>query len=326
MSFRKVLIIQTAFIGDVILDTPLIEKLHAFFPHAKINFLLRKGNESLLANNPHVNEILIWDKNHGKYKNLVRLILKIRSMKYDTVIVVQRFFSTGMIAAFSGAKEIIGFDKNPLSFLFSRKVKHIIGTKKQPVHEVERNLKLIEHLTDGSFVKPKIYLSPQDFQQVKTSGKYVCIAPASIWFTKQLPAKKWEELIALLDKTMTVYLLGGKEDFDFCEKIRNDCARETVINLAGKLSLLQSAALMKNATMNYVNDSAPLHLASAVNAPVTAVFCSTIPEFGFAPLSNRSKVVETKLHLDCRPCGLHGYRACPKGHFKCAEIEVTEIV
>lgn len=310
----------------MVLATPLIEKLHHFFPGAKIDFLLRKGTESLLANHPHLHKILIWNKNAPrKYVSLLRLIFKIRSMHYDTVIVVQRFFSAGMIAAFSGAKEIIGFDKNPLSFLFSRKVPHVIGTRQKPVHEAERNLKLIEHLTDGSFVKPKIYPSGQDFESIKTSRKYVCIAPGSIWFTKQLPAEKWIELIRLFD-AWPAYLLGGKEDYALCEKIKAAAGKDNIFNLAGKLSLLQTAALMKNAAMNYVNDSAPLHLASAVNAPVTAVFCSTVPELGFTPLSDISKVVETKHPLDCRPCGLHGYRLCPKGHFRCADIEAKDII
>jgi heptosyltransferase-2 len=75
---------------------------------------------------------------------------------------------------------------------------------------------------------------------------------------------------------------------------------------------------MKEAAMNYVNDSAPMHFASAVNAPVTAVYCSTIPAFGFGPLSDKSFIVEIEEPLDCRPCGLHGYRACPRGHFHCA--------
>jgi heptosyltransferase-2 len=75
---------------------------------------------------------------------------------------------------------------------------------------------------------------------------------------------------------------------------------------------------MKDAAMNYVNDSAPMHFASAVNAPVTAVYCSTIPSFGFGPLSDIKYIVEIKEPLDCRPCGLHGYKACPRGHFHCA--------
>jgi heptosyltransferase-2 len=89
-------------------------------------------------------------------------------------------------------------------------------------------------------------------------------------------------------------------------------------NLCGQLSLRQSALLMKNARMNYMNDSAPLHLASAANAPTTAIFCSTIPNFGFGPLADDAVVIETKESLECRPCGLHGYKQCPKEHFNCA--------
>jgi heptosyltransferase-2 len=91
-----------------------------------------------------------------------------------------------------------------------------------------------------------------------------------------------------------------------------------ITNLCGQLSFLESAALMRDARMNYVNDSAPLHFASAMNAPVTAVYCSTIPGFGFGPLSDQRFVVETRETLDCRPCGLHGFKACPLGHFNCA--------
>ncbi|MFN7234860.1 MAG: glycosyltransferase family 9 protein, partial [Cyclobacteriaceae bacterium] len=100
-----------------------------------------------------------------------------------------------------------------------------------------------------------------------------------------------------------------------------------VRNLAGELTFLQSAALMKEAVMNYVNDSAPMHLASAVDAPVTAIYCSTLPSFGFGPLSSNSRVVETHEKLDCRPCGLHGHRQCAKGHFKCSSgIQVDQLL
>ncbi len=83
---------------------------------------------------------------------------------------------------------------------------------------------------------------------------------------------------------------------------------------------------MRGAVMNYVNDSAPLHLASAMDAPVRAVFLSTVPEFGFGPWGSRGEVIETTEKLDCRPCGVHGFKACPKGHFKCAEIAVERLV
>ena len=134
------------------------------------------------------------------------------------------------------------------------------------------------------------------------------------------------ELINILPKDVTVYFLGAKGDFNLCEQIKSSAQNKDTINLCGKLSFLESAALMKDAAMNYVNDSAPLHIASAMNAKVTAFFCSTVPAFGFGPLGNNATVVQTKENLSCRPCGLHGYKACPLGHFNCAEkIELKEL-
>lgn len=322
----KILIIQTAFIGDVILATPLIEKLHQFYPDAEIDFLLRKGNESLLDNHPFLNRILVFDKKHERYKHLFQLIKEVRTASYDWVINAHRFFSSGLITALSGAKKKIGFDKNPLSFFYSHKVQHHISASDKQGHEVKRNLSLIEKFTDYELTRPKLYPNEQDFKRIRPEGEYICIAPASIWFTKQFPANKWIELIDGIGDRYTIFLLGGKEDVALCKEIQEKSTSSKIEIVAGKLSFLQAAALMKNARMNFVNDSAPLHLATAVNAPVTAIFCSTVPEFGFGPLSDISYIVETEYKLTCRPCGLHGKIKCPEGHFKCAEIDVSKIL
>ncbi len=326
---QKILIIQTAFIGDVVLATAMVEKLAHFYPTAQIDFLVRKGNESLLNNNPHLHEVLIWNKKEKKLRNLFSMLGQIRKRKYDIVINLQRFFATGLLTAFSGAKQRIGFDKNPLSFLFSKKIKHIIASSEGNKHEVERNNDLIAGLTDESFIKPKLYPSQNDFASIEryTHIPYVTMTPNSVWFTKQYPAEKWVDLMNNFPFGFKIYLLGGKENIADCEQLKNNSSNAKVEVLTGKLSFLQSAALMKTATMNYVNDSAPLHFASAMNAPVTAIFCSTVPAFGFTPLSDRSYIVETNEQLTCRPCGLHGYKACPQGHFKCAlTIETQQIL
>lgn len=318
----KILIIQTAFIGDVILATPVAEKLHKLYPDAAIDFLLRKGNESLLTGHPFLSNVLIWDKKSGKNKNLIRLIKEVRSLHYDKIFNLQRFASSGLLTFFSGAKEKIGFDKNPFAFCYTKKIKHTIGDHK---HEVQRNLALVSSADDSVIEKPHLYPAPADFESVKQykTSPYICIAPSSVWFTKQYPAHKWVDFINRLS-TYKVYLLGALSDSDLCKRIITMSGNKNVASLAGKLTFLQSAALMKDAVMNYSNDSAPMHIASAVNAPVTAVFCSTIPAFGFGPLSGKSFIIETKETLDCRPCGLHGYRTCPKKHFKCAETINTE--
>ena len=322
---KKILIIQTAFIGDVVLATALLEKLHQGNPDASLTLLVRKGNEGLFKQHPYLHQLFIWDKKNGKYKDLFRLLKLIRSEKFDLVVNVQRFAATGILTAFSGAKETIGFDKNPLSFLFSKRIRHIISDQQNPLHEVERNQQLIQHITDDAFALPVLYPSADDYAKIRefNSEPYICIAPASVWYTKQYPEEKWVELVKRISSK--VYIIGGPGDFPLGDRIANAVHEpERVINLCGKLNFLESAALQKGAKRNIVNDSAPMHFASAVNAPVTAIYCSTIPGFGYGPLSTKRAIVETPEKLSCRPCGLHGHKQCPRGDFACAYSISTE--
>lgn len=324
VSFQSFLIIQTAFIGDVILATALVEKLRKHYPNSPIDFLLRKGNETLLIGNPNIREVIVWDKKMGKIKNLLKITAYVRSKNYDGVVNAHRFASSGLITAFSGAKVKSGFDKNPWSFMFTHRVKHDLESS---LHETERNQKLIEFITDRNRELPRLYPSAKDFEKVRALqvGKYICVAPTSVWFTKQLPADQWIDFLnSVIDQVDAIFLLGAFSDQILCEKIKTQTQNKKVVNLAGQLSFLESASLMKGALMNFVNDSAPMHIASAMNAPVTAIFCSTVPSFGFGPLSEKSKIVQTTEKLECRPCGLHGYKACPKGHFKCATTITNE--
>ncbi len=321
----KILIIQTAFIGDVVLATPLIESLKIKYPDCTIDFLVQKGNESLLAHHPLIRQTLIFDKKQKKYRNLIRLIKTIRSHSYDYVINVQRFFTTGLITALSNARVKIGFDKNPLSFTFTHCISHTIS-RDNNIHEVHRNLSLIKCLVDEKFRRPKLYPLKKDEKLLPACGEYICIAPSSIWFTKQFPIRKWCELINEITAQYKVYLLGGLDDVPLCREIQRKTDPSKVEILAGKLTFLQSTAYMKKAKMTFTNDSAPMHFASAINAPVTAIFCSTLPEFGFGPLSNHAYIIETDKNLPCRPCGLHGKKNCPEHHFKCANISIEKIL
>lgn len=314
----RFLIIQTAFIGDVILSTALLELLRQQYPAARLDILVRKGNEGLLVGHPFLNEVLVWDKKKNKYGDLLRLLRQIRAQSYDVVINLQRFGATGLLTALSKAKQTIGYEKNPFSRFFTHSFPHSI---EPGIHEIDRNASLVFGSDSHTRIKPKLYPSRMDYRAVETYQvrPYICIAPTSVWFTKQYPKEKWVELIRQLPIDYSVYLLGAPSDTEACEQIRQSVAdRAHVVNLSGKLNLLQSAALLGGAVMNYVNDSAPLHLCSAMNAPTTAIFCSTVPEFGFGPLADQSVVVQTALDLDCKPCGLHGYKKCPLGHFLCA--------
>jgi heptosyltransferase-2 len=324
---KKFLVIQTAFVGDVILATAVLEELHRSNPDASIDVLVRKGNESLFDGHPFLRRVLVWDKKQKKYAHLFKLLNSVRSEQYDTVVNLQRYTASAFLTAFSHAKQRIGFASNAFSVLYTQKKTHRLGRhgEAQWQHEVQRCLSLIEHLSPNASAHPKLYPSTSDasFVQQYCSEPFITISPASVWFTKQTPLHVWKSLIER-SAEIKIFLLGGPGDVALCEQLAG--SRSHVQVLAGKLSLLQSAALMAKARMNFTNDSAPLHLCSAVNAPVTAVFCSTIPEFGFGPLSENSAIIQSPEWPDCKPCGIHGRAQCPKGLFQCGAIDVNQLV
>ncbi|MFM1932882.1 MAG: hypothetical protein RL226_2185 [Bacteroidota bacterium] len=321
---KKILVIQTAFIGDVVLATSVLESLHVEFPDVQLDILVRKGNESLFNGHPFVRNVLVWNKQEGKYRALAKSIRAVRAMKYDVVVNLHRFASSGLITALSGAKSKRGFKKNPLSFLFDVAADHSLGERGQEkfLHEVDRNHQLIFDLVTTDRYLPKLYPP-----QVQLPEKpYIIIAPASVWFTKQYPAERWIELVNALSG-YKIFIAGARSDASLANTIIEGSHHTDIENKCGAWSMLESAAFMKGAAMTYCNDSAPMHFCSAVDAPVTAVFCSTIPEFGFGPLGPKAHIVQVNENLACRPCGLHGKRSCPEKHFNCANnIALTDLL
>lgn len=326
---KKILVIQTAFIGDAILATSVLESIHKAHPDARIDFLVRKGNDSLFTEHPFIHTVFIWDKKNGKYTSLLRILKAVRGEQYDVVINLHRFVSSGLLTTFSKGKLKLGFKKNPLSFLFDRTVDHLISTQgESSIHEVKRNHAVLELWQTLPQQPPRLYPSDGDYAKVAdlASQSFITISPASVWETKKTPLEIWVKLINEV-KEEKIYLNGGPGDKVLCEELKARTTNKNVVVIAGQLSLLQSAALMSKAKRNFVNDSGPLHLCSAMNAPVTAVFCSTVPSFGFGPLSDDSRMIETKEKLACRPCGLHGKKVCPEGHFKCGNtIDASELL
>jgi len=328
----KILLIQTAFLGDVVLATALVESLHTAYPQAELHMLVRRGNEGVLEGHPHLASVWVWDK-RSKYKDLFRLIREVKAARFDAVVCVQRFAAMGLLTALSGAKIRSGFSKNPLSRFFTHQAEHRLPDP-EGRHEVERNQRLLSPFPEAKLANP--FLAPSSKALAEAApyqgdAPYICLAPASVWATKQWPADKWAELLQLLHTGAPhhrLYLIGGPGDAPLADDIlRQAGVGERAQNLCGRLSLMGSAALLAKAKRLYANDSGPIHLASAVSCPTTAVFCSTIPAFGFGPLAPDSRVVEEPVGLPCRPCGLHGHKTCPQGHFLCARsIAAAEVV
>jgi ADP-heptose:LPS heptosyltransferase len=333
---KKILIIQTAFIGDTILASHFARAVKEQFPDSEIHFFLRKGNESVIQGLSSIYKVWVWDKAGGKTKNLFKLIWELRKIRFDFVFNLHRHFNSGLVSALMKSSLKVGFRQNPLSFFYSHKVNHLIPHMMDTKvwHEVQRNLQLLKLIAptirisnESKTYRPELPLLDKHFAKVAPycEGSYFVMAPASVWFTKAWSEHKFRELTVELSKMGKVYFIGAPSDKELCERIRKDIPQ--TFNLCGELSLLDSAALMKNARRVFVNDSAPLHLASCVNAKTTAIFCSTIQDFGYTPLAQDSVVVDVGNSLDCRPCGLHGHQSCPKGHFRCSEdIQIQNVL
>ncbi len=328
----RVLIVQTAFLGDVVLATALVESLAAAYPEAELHMLVRQGNQGVIEGHPRLAQVWVWDKRH-KYADLWRLVKEVRRQRFEAVVCVQRFATMGLLTALSGAKIRSGFGKNPLAAFFTHRAKHLLPDPKGH-HEVERNHALLAPFAAARPALPRLYPTPAaqaEAAPYQATGPYVCIAPASVWATKQWPATHWAQLIGLLARqapARAIYLLGGPGDVDLCAQIvtQAEVTATPVYNLAGKLGLMGSTALLAHAQRLYANDSGPIHLATAVGCPTTAVFCSTVPAFGFGPLAPGSVVVQEQAGLPCRPCGLHGHKACPQGHFLCGRTVAAQAV
>jgi lipopolysaccharide heptosyltransferase II len=333
---KTILIIQTAFIGDTILASHFARAVKDQYPHSQIHFFLRKGNESVIQGLPTIAKVWVWDKQGGKTRNLFKLISQMREIKFDMVFNLHRHFNSGLVAMMMKSPFKAGFAQNPLSFFYSHKVNHLIPHKSISGnwHEVQRNLQLLQKaeptlkIEDNSKIyKPELPIQTKHLEKVAphTQGDYFVVAPASVWFTKAWSEHKYRELTQELAKLGRVIFIGAPTDKELCDRIRQNISNTE--NLCGQLNLIDSAALMQKAKRVFVNDSAPLHLASCVNAKTTAIFCSTVPEFGYTPLADDSVVVDVGNALSCRPCGLHGYKVCPLGHFKCSEdIEIQKVL
>lgn len=329
----KVLIIQTAFYGDVILSLPLVQVLKEKKPECSIDFMCIPKTSEILKGNPFISKVIIFDK-HEYAKGISgfrNVISEVRNNKYDVVISVQRYTRSSIIAKLSGAEKRISYENSSLSYFYTDKVPYY------QKHEIRRVLDLLQPLgiIESKIIKPKLFPTDDDKNEVtkifnglgiKRKNEIICIAPGSVWFTKRFPEGKFIDLLNMLDKSnLKIALIGGKEDMKLCDNLIKKSTNNEVYNFAGKLTILQSAELIKNSTLLISNDSAPLHIANSVGTKVIALFGSTTKEFGFYPVGENDKVFEIN-GLKCRPCSNHGKKNCPIQTFDCMQkINVRDI-
>jgi len=320
-EYRNILIIQTAFLGDVILTTPLIRATQELFPLSDIDVLVIPETATVLANNPYIRNIYTFDKRANKKAAFFSMIREIRNHHYDLGITPHKSMTSAQLLWLGGVKRRIGFAGNAASLLYTDRIK-FNPTKAQIV----RNLDLLTTFTSRRFssqtdiyfdkeIKGKAAVLLQPFQ--KFSNR-IAIAPGSVWATKRWPEEKYIELAARLKKhDVLLVFIGSVDEWGLCQRIIDASRTSQAINLAGKTNLLEAAALTAACHLMICNDSGALHLANAVKTDVFAFFGPTVRSFGFAPFRENDRVFESE--ISCRPCSTHGGDECPLKHFNCMQ-------
>ena len=322
----RILIIHTAFIGDIVLSTPLIKKIKDTYPDSDITYVTTPSGEAILKNNPHLNNIIVYDK-RGEHKGISgvwQLGKRLRYENFNMVITPHRYLRSSILSWLSRSPIRKGYDIAFGSCLFTEKIKY-----DRTKHEVE---KLLSFVAPENKKRYEIELYPGEKEKMKGDNlwkenlledkKVVVLAPGSKWFTKQWPVEYFNKLAESLKKLSNVRLIvvGGKDEINL------PIEKENIIDMRGKTSLLELADILSRADVVVTNDSSPIHIASAFKKPrIFALFGPTIEKFGFFPWSLNSKVFQVD-GLKCRPCGIHGGKSCPEKHFKCMRDILPEEV
>ncbi len=329
-------VLQTSFLGDMILTTPLIDRLAA---RGAVDVVATPANAPLLANHPGVRRVIVFDKRAADagLAGLRRVAGILSESSADTAYLAQGSLRTAALARLAGIPQRIGFASSPGRVLYTTRVPF-----RGALHHGQRLWQLASEVHDASAptVRPSLYPGAADVAQVNAllqahdvdaSVPLIALAPGSVWATKRWPS--FDALAAGIARHASlraarIVVLGAAGDAPLARSIAGalrTAHTPTPIDATGRLSLLASAALLARAALLITNDSAPLHLASAMNTPTVALFGPTVPAFGFGPLAHRSTVVEQP-GLGCRPCHAHGPQRCPLGHWKCMQETSPERV
>jgi len=318
----NILVIQTSFLGDAILTLPMIQELKKINSECKLDVLAIPSTQGIFSSSPYVDDVIVIDKRvkHKSIKGLNNFIKELRKKSYSKIYSPHRSLRSAYLTIRLGVKETYGFDNSSLKYAYKNIVKY-----KQTDHEVQRNLELIGKNTEDKSWKilPEIIIGETGKEKVadflssnNIDAEFIAVAPGSIWETKRYPKEYFAELIKILvARNEKVVLIGGENDRLLCDEIAYSL-NDKVKNLAGEFSVTETIHLLRNAKLLITNDSAPTHMGMCADIPVLTIFCSTVPGFGFYPYNNKSRYLSYD-NLDCKPCGIHGYRECPVKSFDC---------
>ncbi len=314
----KILIIRFSSIGDIVLTTPVIRCLKEQVPGVQIHFLTKKEFRPLISPNPHIDKVWVLDSSWDL------LIHQLRDEAYDHIVDLHHNLRTLRIKKALKGIPHTSFDKLNLQkwLLTALKINRL-----PDIHIVDRYLATVAKLgvvNDGKgldhFIPAKDHIAANDIPLSHAFG-FIGIVIGAALNTKKLPVHKLKDLCAEL--TYPIILLGGAEDRLAGEEIAAMDGIK-IYNACGKFSLHESADLVRRSKLIITHDTGLMHIAAAFKKPVISIWGNTVPEFGMGPYYGNEQILNHMAEvrgLSCRPCSKIGYDKCPKGHFKCMELQ-----
>lgn len=330
------LVIQTAFLGDLILSVPVLKRIKYLFPQDRLIVVCKKGIGDFLVKNHIADQVIEIEKsNSATYKQALQTL---ESYEVNHLFCLHRSVRSQLFSARIKARRKIGFSSFLGFWIFDDTVEHV---SENP--EVLRQFRILQPLdteTQNQFTRSSFeYLNevaadgsmpevPAFFSFPKTSdepprselvSKKIAVFPGSVWATKQWTKEGFVALVQqLANAGYQVDLMGGPPERTLCEEISGLSGVQVNV-LAGKLSIADSIEALKGYDLVISNDSASTHMASLKNRPVISIFGPTVLSMGFRPWTSQLRIVEN-LEMQCRPCGRHGHKECPLKHHLCMKL------
>jgi len=327
IQHRRILIIKPSSLGDIVHALPVLSDLRATWPDAHIAWLVGNSFAPLLEGHPLLDEIILFDrKRYGRMWRspsaslaFWRFVHRVRQHRFDLVLDLQGLIRSGLMSFFSGARRRLGFS-NAREGAWMFYTHHVRAPR--ALHAVDRNLRFL----DGLGIRhdePAFPLGLRDDEHAaahtllsNTAGnpldEFTAVIPGARWQSKRWSPERIADLIDAIhaDGLPQCVLLGAPGEREFTDRVVKAC-RSDVVDLVGRTTLRQLAAVIDLANRVVCHDSGPMHIAAALNKPTVAIFGPTNPD-RTGPYSPAATVVTHP--LECAPCYR---RICPLGHHDC---------
>jgi len=319
-ALTRTLVIQTAFLGDVILTLPLLRALKKDTPVQFLGVVITPECADVLEGEESIDRVIVYEKRKKTGGSFNKIVKEITGEKFSSAFIPHRSFRSALLAWRAGIKTRVGFSTSPAAWLYTDRVPH-----HYTLPEVQRNLSLLDVCTRDRSIFTE-WFAPVHVKQTH-DGVRIVISPGTQWKTKMWISERYAEVITFcVSQGWRVDLCGGRNDINVCNEISHSLESPLVANHCGKTTIKEMFDIIGDANAVITNDSAPIHIANECGTPVIGIFGPTVPEFGFAPRGIYDQVVQTN-GLICRPCMIHGGDVCPLGTHLCMkEISTDQVI